>query len=119
MPPDPNDPSSGALYNPFPPDALHPPPWYRSQTNEPDYPQGRAQITGGLVIHCAEGWAWSTKNYGMELNADHSEDLTVVSYLEGVVQEHGYPNNVELAQRRDVAWCDFFVVPQRIKLGHL
>lgn len=103
------DPSSGVLYNPFP-EAPYPPPWYRSQTNEPGRPRARPGIAAGLIIPCAEGWAWLKRTYGIDLNRDHSQDLTVCQYLGKAIEERDLPYDVKLAQRRDVPWYDFMLV---------
>ena len=105
------DPASGVLYNPFPPGGFIPP-WYRSQSNEPGRPRLRSEIVGGLVIPLAEGVAWIKRITGMDLNPDHSEDLTVRMYLAEAIRNGDHPYDAELAQRRDVPWYDFLLVTQ-------
>jgi len=112
-PPDPNDPESGVLYNPFPPDA-YPPPWYRSQTDEPGRPRARGAIVGGVIIPNAVAWEWFKRLSKIELNENHSEDFTIIRYLGEYVHKAGGPYRaIKFAQRRDVAWYDFIYVTQR------
>ena len=80
----PPDSMNPVLYNPIP-NARYPPPWYRSQTNEPGRPRARAIIAGGLVFSCAEGWAWMERERKLVLNPNHSQDLTILRYLDKAV----------------------------------
>ena len=48
----------------------------------------------------------------MDLNPDHSEDLTVRMYLAEAIRNGDHPYDAELAQRRDVPWYDFLLVTQ-------
>ena len=82
-PSDPKDPASGVFYYPSP-DAPYPPPWYRSQTNEPGRPRAGAKIVDGPTV----------------------------PYLRDIIHERGYSNDIDFVQRRDVAWFDFLLVTQ-------
>ena len=53
------------------------------------------EIVGGFIV-TAEGRGWFKRNYTDEpLDPDGSEDLTVPLRLAGVIQERGYPFDLE------------------------
>ena len=70
------------------------------------------KIVGGLIISYADGWEWFKRKYGIELDKDHSEDLSIPSELETTIQELGYPAEVEFAPRQVTGESDFVVVTQ-------
>jgi hypothetical protein len=105
------DPASGVLYNPIP-NAPYPPPWYRSQSDEPGPPRARAGIVGGLIIPRSEGWEWFKRTHGIELSANYSQDINIVVYMEEAIHRLDHPYDIDLAQRRDVVWYDFLLGTQ-------
>ncbi|KAJ7227443.1 hypothetical protein GGX14DRAFT_629942 [Mycena pura] len=91
---------------PFP-DEL--PPWYRSQAAMGTL-RTNLTVVGGVRIPNDVGIRWYEETYADPLEKDHSEDATVRSALEDVLEEQGFP--VSYAPRRDVWFHDFLAVVQ-------
>ena len=70
------------------------------------------KIVGGLIISYADSWEWFKRTYNIELDKDHSEDLSIPSELETTIQECGYPAQIEFAQCLATRELDFVVVTQ-------
>ena len=81
--------------------------------------QERPQIIGGPVIPYQEGLGWYKRKHGSDLNADHSEDLTIVVALEDAIQDRGRDWHVEFAPSRGGQDHDFLLVTQRIRGGFI
>ena len=80
--------------------------------DEAGYPRTCPEIHGGLVITCAEGSAWLKRTLNLDLNPDHSEDLTIFYHLEDAIYEHGFACDLDLIRRQGIPWFDFLLTTQ-------
>ena len=82
------------------------------------------EIVGGFIVTFAEGLEWFKRNYADEpLDPDGSEDLTVPLRLAGVIQERGYPFDLESVLPQGSQQREMFLVTRFCKgvssiLGH-